>query len=133
MSAPVVYFDSSALIKLVFQEPETAALERFLVAWPERAASVIARIEVTRVAATVNDPTVLRQTRSMLEQIHLIALTDTVVTMAMDAQPQTLRALDAIHLGSALSLGSDLAGVVAYDRRLVHAARHAGLTVWSPS
>jgi hypothetical protein len=36
-------------------------------------------------------------------------------------------------LASALSLGSDIAGFVAYDQRLVEAARAAGLDVRSPS
>jgi hypothetical protein len=43
------------------------------------------------------------------------------------------RSLDSIHLATALSPGSDLAGMVVYDRQLRDAARRAGLTVWSPS
>lgn len=41
--------------------------------------------------------------------------------------------MDAIHLASALALGSDLTWFVAYDRRLLGAARGAGLTVASPA
>jgi predicted nucleic acid-binding protein len=46
--------------------------------------------------------------------------------------PVGLRSLDAIHLATALVLGPDLAGIVAYDRRLARAADGHGITVWSP-
>ena len=44
-----------------------------------------------------------------------------------------LRALDAIHLATARSLGDDLATLIAYDHRLLDAARLAGLAVERPS
>jgi predicted nucleic acid-binding protein len=43
-----------------------------------------------------------------------------------------LRALDAIHLATALSMRDDLAVLIAYDRELLAAARAEGLTVASP-
>jgi predicted nucleic acid-binding protein len=46
--------------------------------------------------------------------------------------PPELRSLDALHLAAAMSLGRDLAGIVAYDDRLALAASHAGLKVASP-
>jgi uncharacterized protein len=47
-------------------------------------------------------------------------------------KPVSLRSLDAIHLATALSLGREIAGVVAYDERLLEAAVHARLRIWSP-
>lgn len=44
-----------------------------------------------------------------------------------------LRTLDAIHLATALRLGSDLDAVVTYDNRLAEAARTLGLPVAAPS
>ena len=44
-----------------------------------------------------------------------------------------LRALDAIHVASALRVGGEIAGFVTYDDRQAAAARSAGLTVVSPS
>lgn len=44
----------------------------------------------------------------------------------------TLRSLDALHLAAAMSLGSDLAGIVAYDERLVDAASEQGIPTASP-
>jgi predicted nucleic acid-binding protein len=55
-----------------------------------------------------------------------------LLTAAARVEPTSLRALDAIHLATALSLGHDLSGIVVYDRRLADAARGAGLTVWAP-
>ena len=46
--------------------------------------------------------------------------------------PASLRSLDAIHLATAISLGEDLTAVVAYDDRLIAAARRNGLSVRSP-
>ena len=44
-----------------------------------------------------------------------------------------LRAIDAIHLASALILRDQLTTFVAYDKRLVAAAKEAGLPTASPA
>ena len=133
MSDGVVYLDSSALIKLVFEEPETSKLAEFLNAWPTRASSSVASVEVLRTAQLVNDGAVTRHARHLLAHVHLIRPGDLVLAAATGVEPGSLRALDAIHLATAVSLGHELAGMVVYDRRLANAARHAGLTVWAPS
>ena len=46
---------------------------------------------------------------------------------------QTVRSLDAIHLGTALRVRSRLASFVTYDKRLADAATAAGLSVDMPS
>ena len=133
MIAAVAYLDSSALVKLVFAESESAALSRFLVEWRDRASSVLARTEVARVAKRVGASGKARtRAADVLEHIALIALDDGIVARAGEVEPPALRTLDAIHLATALSLGGDLGGIVTYDRRLADAARRAGLTVWSP-
>ena len=133
MTGAVVYLDSSALVKLIFDEEETLALEMFLTAWPQRASSALARIEVLRVSATVDDPLVIDRARDVLDSVALIRINEGIMRAAIAAEPVSLRALDAIHLGTALSLGAEMSGVIAYDRRLATAARRAGLTVWSPA
>jgi len=133
VTAAPVYLDSSALIKLVFEEPESAALERFLIEWPVRASSWLARVEVLRTARTVRDAIVVRHADDVLAAVDLIAPDARLLVEAMELEPFSLRALDAVHLATALSLQPDLAGVVVYDRRLSDAARAAGLTVWAPA
>ncbi|WP_405947085.1 hypothetical protein OG588_10820 [Streptomyces prunicolor] len=43
-----------------------------------------------------------------------------------------LRALDAIHVASALSLGEDLTALVTYDKRMLDTALAAGLRAHAP-
>ena len=132
MSPTLVYVDSSALIKLVFEEPESAALADFLRAWPSRVSSALARIEVTRTVAQVKDPVADREAQRVLRGLNLLRLDDEIMTMAASMAPRSLRSLDAIHLASAQSLGQHLAGMVVYDRRLREAARACGINTWTP-
>jgi hypothetical protein len=129
----VVYLDSSAILKLIFEEPETEALVTLLRARPLRASSSLARVEVLRTAATVQDRTVLQHARAVLARLHLIRPDDRILTTAMTCEPWELKSRDAIELATALSLGHHLAGIVVYNRRLAEAARHHGLTVWAPA
>jgi predicted nucleic acid-binding protein len=133
VTAAPVYLDSSALIKLVFEEPESAALERFLIEWPVRASSWLTRVEVLRTARTVRDAIVVRHADDVLAAVDLIAPDARLLVEATELEPFSLRTFHAVHLATALSLQPDLAGVVAYDRRLSDAARAAGLTVWAPA
>ena len=133
MSRALVYLDSSAIIKFVFDEPETAALADFLRDWPNRVSSVLARMEVLRTSRRVADSMVTRREQQILTGVHLLRADDGLLTAAAAIEPAALRTLDSIHLATALSLGSELAGMVVYDRNLRKAARSHGLTVWSPS
>jgi len=128
-----LYLDSSALIKLVFDEEETAALEDFLSEHRLRLSSSLARVEVMRAARTVSDELVSRHADAVLGAIELIAPDAALLADAARIDPLTLRSLDAVHLATAVALADDIEGMVVYDRRLADAARHAGLTVWSPS
>jgi predicted nucleic acid-binding protein len=46
--------------------------------------------------------------------------------------PPSLRTLDALHLATAMEIGDDLEGMVAYDDRLIEAARSASIKVLRP-
>jgi predicted nucleic acid-binding protein len=133
VSDAVVYLDSSALLKLIFEEPESAALASFLEAWPARVSSALARVEVTRIVARVADPASEREAQRVLNALHLVRIDDGVVASAATMGPRGLRSLDAIHLATAHLFGHHLAGLVAYDRRLAQAARHHAITVWAPA
>ena len=60
-------------------------------------------------------------------------VSDRVLAAAGELLPADLRSLDAIHLATALQLGTDLARVVTYDDRMIVAARELGLPVASPA
>jgi predicted nucleic acid-binding protein len=132
VAGPLLYLDSSAIVKLVVSEPETRALRELLRSWPERVSSVIARIEVERVARRLGGGTV-RRARTVLSRMALVELGDLVVRSASAIQPTELRTLDAIHLATALSLGEDLGAICAYDARLVDAAAATGAEVVAPA
>jgi predicted nucleic acid-binding protein len=135
VAAPaLLYLDSSALVKLVLPEAETAALLAALVDWPNRVSSEIATVEVRRAARRAStEEAVRRRADEVLAGLHLLRLDAAILDQAARLEPETLRSLDAIHLASAQTLGADLGGFVVYDRNLAGAARGAGLTVLAPA
>ena len=133
MTALPVYLDSSALIKLVFEEAESSALQRFLRNWPRRACSVVGQVEMRRIARRVGDVLVDHHARDVVSRLELIGVDHSIVRHAIDLEPRTLRSHDAIHLATALSLTPHVAGMVVYDRRLAEAADAAGLRTWAPA
>lgn len=127
------YFDSSALLKLLFEERESAGLEHWVTEQTATPAvsSELARIEVVRAARRL-DPQVVPAARRLVDQLDLIPMSSDLVKSAADIGGSQLRSLDAIHLVSALSLGSALTALVAYDARLAAAALDARLPVIQP-
>ncbi len=128
----MVYLDSSALVKLVVREPESAALRRFLRGHPRRISSALARTEVPRAVRHLGAPA-LRRARQLLRRVHLIRLDDALLDAAGLLDARILRSLDAIHLAAAQRLAGSLHALVTYDQRMVDAAELLGLTVQAPS
>lgn len=125
------YLDTSALVKLVFAEAESRALDSFIGS-ADVAISALSRVELRRVALRT-DPKLTAACEELLESCFEIRLTSALLDRAGLAQPASLRSLDAIHLASALVLGDDLAAFVAYDDRLLTAAEHANLAIARPT
>ena len=92
---------------------------------------MIADVEVHRAALRVGQP--LERPESVLERLSLLVLDEPRRALARRVGSPTLRALDAIHLASAISLGDDLASFCCYDSRLAADAEAAGLTVIAPA
>jgi predicted nucleic acid-binding protein len=126
------YLDSSAIVKLVVQEPESAALGRYLRRRRPLISSALARTEVTRALLPLGADAIARG-REVLSRFDLARVNDRVLTAAGSLLPQDIRSLDAIHLATAQGLGGDLARVVTYDERMSRAARALGLAVAAPS
>lgn len=127
------YFDTSALAKLVIEEPETAALYRFIAEQdPQRlVTSALARAELLR-AAGRHGRTTREKAREVLDAVAEVTITESLLDSAGSLDPPSLRTLDAIHLATALELGRDLIAIVAYDARLLAAARHAAMPTLTP-
>jgi predicted nucleic acid-binding protein len=129
----VIYLDSSALLKLLHREAESAALGEWLTARSGTPAvsSALARVEVIRACRRI-DVDVLPAARTLLTGLDIIPMTAAVIDEAADVGGTMLRSLDAIHLASALSIRADLSAFVAYDHRLTEAAAAAGLDSVAP-
>jgi hypothetical protein len=131
-----VYVDSSALVKRVVAEKESAELLSFLDAHYQRddllATSSLGMAEVSRV--------VLARARSPIAAGDLIdeamsginerPMTAEVLSVARRVEPLILRTLDAIHLATAVLIDADV--VVTYDDRLADACRRNSLAVAAP-
>jgi uncharacterized protein len=128
----VTYVDSSAIVKLVVQEPESRALRQFLRRRRPIISSALARAEVTRAVLPLG-ATAITSAQRVLGSIELVRVSERVLTVAGTLLPADLRTLDAIHLATAIVLGDSLARFICYDDRLSHTARSLGWTVQAPS
>jgi uncharacterized protein len=124
------YIDSSAIIKLIKPEKESAALikklPRILIA------SRISRVEVTRTIIRY-EPDLLDATYDVLADIQMVPVEDSIVTIAENL-PQfiDLRSLDSLHIASALAIKNVLKGIITYDKEMVIAAEALGFKTLSP-
>jgi predicted nucleic acid-binding protein len=136
------YADTSALVKLVANEPESAAL----LAWLRDSENAgrgapgdmktlvstdLARTELMRAVRRV-DPDLAVQARQVLDSVSLLHLTSADFDAAGTIGDPELRSLDALHLSAALTLGDDLEGMIVYDLRLSQAARRLGVVTLAP-
>ena len=127
------YLDTSALVKLVVAEPETAALR----AWLDEVdrvpvAADLARTELLRAVRRAAPDRVL-QARAVLDSVTLVEVTANLFEAAGRLDPPELRSLDVIHLACALDLGDDLDGLVTYNERLAEAAQFNGISITAPA
>jgi uncharacterized protein len=118
------YVDASALVKLFKAERETEAFRAALADWPVQVASELIRVEAVCTARRLGGEDVLRRANAALERINLIPLTPQIIELATDAHTPPLRAMDAIHLATAIAMREDLGAVFVYDSDL-HAAAGA--------
>lgn len=125
------YLDSSAIVKLVVRERETAALSEHISRRTTLVSSAIAVTEVLRAVMDHGDAAG-RTAVALLQRLELLRISDRILIDAGRLQPAGLRSLDAIHLASALAFGDSLQQMICYDLRLTEASRAAGLSVDSP-
>lgn len=125
------YLDSSAIVKLVIAEPESAALRRYLGRRRTLVSSALARAEVGRALLPLGDAA-MRRGQEVLARLELIRISDRILALAGSLLPAELRTLDAVHLATAQQLGSDLARIVSYDERMRTAATSIGCRLATP-
>ena len=133
MSGRVAYLDSSAFVKLVVAEPESAALRRVLTRWPDLASSTLLRTEVVRALRRSGHGHLVGPARRLIGAIRLVRLDEPLLDRGSELEPVDSRTLDAVHLATAMAIGSDLGIFFTYDDRLGTAASASGLIVATPN
>ncbi len=129
----MIYLDTSATVKLVVAEEESAALIDWLNAHTDEnlATNAIGHIELIRAAARIG-PNAVALARNVASTIDTLVMTDAIASAAATTPPSELRTLDAIHLATAHIHRTTLTAFCAYDRRLLAAAELQGLPTVSP-
>jgi uncharacterized protein len=127
----LAYLDASAFVKLVVIEPETDALYDALDAWDRWGASALLEVEGVMAGRRL-DIRAPDAARALLGGMEIVEIDADIRRASAAFTDPGLRALDAIHLATALSLGERCGIFFAYDKRLQDAARAHGLTVSAP-
>lgn len=136
----VLYFDTSAIVKLIRIEPHSDALSKWLgdsgLQEAVFVSSALALTETPRALHRICASQPLPDFRGVLDRFALRSI-DNQILVAAGAYPQPqLRSLDAIHLATAQiladTIGDHFEGVVTYDERLAAAAAKQGLAVVAP-
>jgi uncharacterized protein len=133
----VFYLDSSALFKLLREEPESHALIVYL-AEADLLSCELVLTEIPRAvrrAAALDDGLVLdlllERAGELIDALALRPVDQTLLAGAGALSEPVLRALDAIHVAAAVSL-TPIDAFVTYDERQAAAARLAGLRTVAP-
>jgi len=129
-----LYLDSSALLKLYIEEPESEACERLMTADPVWLTARHTEVEVRRNLARLLQGRALtsarNQFRSDWRRTHVLELDATTCGLAADlAEVTGARTLDALHLAAAQRAGGSSLPLLTYDLRQAQVARSLGWTV----
>lgn len=133
----VFYADASALVKLVRDEAESRALRVYL-AGADLVSSELVLTELPRAVrrAVAHDPglpldLLLERTGELIDAVALRPVDRPLLLGAGALAEPVLRALDAIHVASAVDL-HPIEAFVTYDQRQAAVARLAGLRTMAP-
>ncbi|HME49161.1 type II toxin-antitoxin system VapC family toxin [Mycobacterium sp.] len=129
-----LYLHTSALVKLVVAEAESAALSAYLQRFAQDLlfTAALARTELVRAVAEGGQPALI-EARALLDSIDTVTLSRGLLDDAGMLAPRQLRTLDAIHLAAAQRAGRSLRAVITYDARMAQAATDLGMTTGSPA
>jgi uncharacterized protein len=131
----VIYVDSSAIVKLIRPETESAALAAWLNDGAEAVVtSTLAEVEVPRALRRVA-PARLPGVSAVLARMSRLEIDGPVRATAAAYTDDQLGSLDAIHLATAemlVAAGKRVTAFVSYDIRQSRAAAAAGFTTVAP-
>lgn len=122
----MIYLDTSAAYKLLSREPEAEAVEALFASGTALLSSRLLEVELH---ATVDRRGGSREdVDSILRRVDLDAVDDEVIDHAL-ALRAGLRAMDGLHLSTALLYGGTVTAMATYDQELAAAAQRFGLAV----
>jgi uncharacterized protein len=125
-----LYLDSSAVLKFVFAEPESAAAKKEIIG--VLYSSELVRVEVVRAVLRIA-PELMERALLVLSKIRIIKIKSSVLVQAERLPSHvSVRGMDAIHLASANTLGRLGQTIVTYDKNMAKAALDLGFQVQSP-
>jgi len=133
VTATTAYLDASAAVKLLRPEPETPALRAALAAIAGHVSSELLEIELRCVAHREGGEELIDRAGRICAALDLLPYTSAIRARAGDTFVPAQRALDALHLATALDLRLEALVLVTYDTRQARAARTAGLDVAAPT
>lgn len=133
----MIYLDTSAAVKLVRPEPCSVELTDWLGGRQGSPVLSSVLIEVELVRATRRSaPDRLGRAAEVLRGVGVVTVSPAVVARAAGYADPLLRSLDALHVATAEHVQEvarePLEAFVAYDERLLAAARAVGLPVTAP-
>lgn len=136
----IVYFDTSALVKLLIDEPGTAAVQRLWEEAERRVACALTVVEARAALAAARRADRLTVSQAARAKTELLALIDDLALVVVGdrliddagalAESEALRGYDAVHLAAALLSTAEV--FASADRELADAAARHGLHVVDP-
>ncbi|MET0603676.1 MAG: PIN domain-containing protein [Baekduia sp.] len=128
-----IYLDTSALGRVVLDEPDGAAIGAALAAFDAVISSRLLAIELHRMGLRTG--IAREEIETWLTGVSLVPMDDAILSAAESVSPASVATLDAIHLATALQLaaGQHVTSIMTFDARLAEGAGKHGLAVIAPS
>lgn len=122
----MIYLDTSAAAKAVLDEADSPAVRRLFADGTDFVSSTLLAVELHAVAdRRFVQPDAVHE---IIDRVALVSLGDDITTTAINLH-SGLRTLDALHLATALRLGSAITGILTFDEELAEAAEQRGLSL----
>lgn len=127
-----VYLDTSALGRIVLDEPDSDVVGRALAGFETFVSSSLLRIELHRLGLRTGIPH--EEIESWLAGVALVPMDEAILSAAETIPPATVATFDAIHLATAVQFAAEshIASIMTFDIRLTEGAGEHGLAVITP-
>lgn len=120
----MIYLDTSAAAKAIIEEPESEAIRELFADGTQFVSSKLLAAELHSVAdRRVIDPA---DADDLLDRVALVTLDSEIMDRAITMH-SGLRTLDALHLATAVYLGTAITGILTFDKELAGAAVRYGI------